>query len=243
VIDIDLSIVTPVRNEALNVEPLAREIALALGARPYELIFVDDGSRDDTAEQALALRRKDPRVRLLRHGESAGQSVAIRTGVRAARASIVLTIDGDGQNDPAFLPRLVEALELAGPGCGLVQGQRLRRKDGGFKALQSRIANSVRAALLADGARDTGCGMKCFPREVYFALPFFDALHRFMPALVRREGYDVVFVDVVDRPRRAGVSNYGLFDRLWVGLVDLVGVRWLIARRRRAPAVSEPEPS
>jgi len=150
-----------------------------------------------------------------------------------------VTLDGDGQNDPAFIPRLLEKLEASGVQCGLVQGQRVGRKDTGFKKLQSRIANSVRGSILQDGTRDTGCGLKCFRRDVYLALPYFDALHRFMPALVKREGYSIALVDVVDRPRLTGVSNYGFFDRLWVGIVDLMGVRWLIRRRKRVPQAEE----
>ena len=165
----------------------------------------------------------------------------MRTGVRAARGAIVCTLDGDGQNDPAFIPAMAALLEASGPGCGLVQGQRVGRKDTGFKRFQSRVANNVRRFMLKDGTRDTGCGLKCFRREAYLALPYFDALHRFMPALMQREGYSLGYVDVIDRPRLTGVSNYGFFDRLWVGLVDLVGVRWLINRRKRAPVVVSSE--
>ena len=163
----------------------------------------------------------------------------MRSGVRAARAEIIITLDGDGQNNPAFIPDMVRRLNEAGPDCGMVQGQRLGRKDTGFKRFQSRLANKVRGAVLQDGTRDTGCGLKCFYRSVYLSLPYFDALHRFMPALVKREGYTLDYVDVVDRPRHTGISNYGFFDRLWVGIVDLLGVRWLIRRRKRVPQVSE----
>jgi glycosyltransferase involved in cell wall biosynthesis len=180
-----------------------------------------------------------PHLRQIRHEQSCGQSAAVRTGVRAARAPVIITIDGDGQNDPSFMPAFLRALEAAGPGCGLVQGQRIGRKDTGFKRFQSRVANKVRGAILNDGTRDTGCGFKCFPREAYLALPYFDALHRFMPALMRREGYALAHVDVIDRPRHAGVSNYGFFDRLWVGILDLMGVRWLIRRRKRVPVSFE----
>ena len=180
-----------------------------------------------------------PHLRQIRHELSCGQSAAVRTGVRAARAPVIITIDGDGQNDPSFMPAFLRALEAAGPGCGLVQGQRIGRKDTGFKRFQSRVANKVRGAILKDGTRDTGCGFKCFPREAYLALPYFDALHRFMPALMRREGYALAHVDVIDRPRHAGVSNYGFFDRLWVGILDLMGVRWLIRRRKRVPVPTE----
>jgi len=163
----------------------------------------------------------------------------VRTGVREARAAVVVTLDGDGQNDPAFIPRLVEALRRGGDGAGLIQGQRVGRKASGFKRLQSRVANGVRGWMLKDGTRDAGCGLKCFRREVYLALPYFDALHRFMPALVKREGFAVGHVDVVDRPRHSGVSNYGFLDRLFVGIRDLFGVAWLIARRRRIPEIEE----
>ena len=156
-----------------------------------------------------------------------------------ARAPIVVTLDGDGQNDPTFIPALITALEKGAPRLGLVAGQRVGRKASGFKRLQSRIANGVRGTVLKDGTRDTGCGLKAFRRELYLALPYFDGLHRFLPALVRREGFDVGYVDVVDRTRRHGVSNYGLWDRLWVGILDLAGVWWLIRRRKRVPEYEE----
>ena len=161
--------------------------------------------------------------------------------MRAARGKLVATLDGDGQNDPAFLPALIDALGDANSRIGLVAGQRVGRKDTGFKKLQSRIANAVRGAVLRDGTRDTGCGLKAFRRDAFLALPYFDGLHRFLPALMRREGFDIAYVDVVDRPRRAGVSNYGLFDRLWVGIMDLCGVWWLIRRKRAVPVVTEVE--
>jgi hypothetical protein len=150
---------------------------------------------------------------------------------------VIVTLDGDGQNDPAFIPVLVAALD--DPQVALVAGQRKGRQDGAYKKWQSRIANSVRGRILKDGTRDTGCGLKAFRRDAYLSLPYFDALHRFMPALVKREGFDIAHVDVIDRPRHAGQSNYGLFDRLWVGILDLAGVWWLIRRRRRLPVVQE----
>jgi len=162
--------------------------------------------------------------------------------VRHARSAIVATLDGDGQNDPAFLPEMVEALQKAGLQAGMVQGQRVGRKDTGFKRWQSKIANGVRARVLKDDTRDTGCGLKCFRREAYLALPYFDALHRFMPALMAREGHKVLHVDVRDRPRLTGVSNYGFFDRLWVGILDLAGVWWLIRRRKRVPQIVSETP-
>ncbi len=234
-----VSVVVPVRNEAGNVTPLVDEIVRALGAfAPSEIIYVNDGSRDDTEVELRALMKRHRSLRQIRHEVSCGQSAAVRSGVAAARAPIVATLDGDGQNDPAFLPALVTVLERD-PGVGLAAGQRVGRKDTGFNRLQSRIANRVRNAVLHDGTRDTGCGLKAFRREVFLALPYFDGLHRFLPALVRREGYRVAYVDVVDRPRLHGVSNYGLWDRLWVGILDLAGVWWLIRRRKRVPRVSE----
>ncbi|MEZ0170420.1 glycosyltransferase family 2 protein [Microvirga sp. TS319] len=232
-----LSVVVPVKNEALNILPLVEEIERACSAlAPFEVIYVDDGSTDGTVEQMRSARATRPWLRLVRHEASCGQSAAVRTGVHAARAPIIATLDGDGQNDPAFIPQLVAALD--DPTVGLVAGQRLGRK-GAAKRWQSRIANGVRGRVLKDGTRDTGCGLKAFRREVYLHLPYFDALHRFMPALVKREGYRIAHVDVVDRPRHAGQSNYGLFDRLWVGILDLAGVWWLIRRRRRVPVSQE----
>jgi dolichol-phosphate mannosyltransferase len=234
-----ISVVVPVRNEAGNIAPLVKEIVRALSAfAPSEIIYVNDGSRDDTEAELQALTRVHGSLRQIKHEVSCGQSAAVRTGVAAARAAIVATLDGDGQNDPAFLPALVAALERDSA-VGLVAGQRVGRKATGFKRLQSRVANAARKAILRDGTRDTGCGLKAFRREVFLALPYFDALHRFLPALVRREGYKVAYVDVIDRPRLHGASNYGLWDRLWVGILDLAGVWWLIRRRKRVPLVSE----
>ena len=235
-----LSVVVPARNEAGNIGPLVGEIEAALTGRfPFEIVYVDDGSTDATGAELADLRRTRPHLRVVRHGESCGQSAAVRTGVRAARAPVVATMDGDGQNDPAFLPAMYDALQAAGAACGLVQGQRVGRKDTGFKRVQSRVANRVRGAILRDGTRDTGCGLKMFRREAWLALPYFDAIHRFTPALMKREGFSIAHVDVKDRPRGAGVSKYGFFDRLWVGMVDLAGVRWLISRRNRMPQAAE----
>jgi membrane-associated phospholipid phosphatase len=235
-----LSVVVPMRNEAQNAAPLIEEIEKACAPlAPFEMICIDDGSTDATRVRLVELSASRSNLRVLAHAQSCGQSAAVSSGVRAARASVVVTLDGDGQNDPAFIPSLVKALQDGGQATGLVAGQRVGRKDTGFKKLQSQIANAVRSWALKDGTRDTGCGLKAFRRDVFLALPYFDALHRFLPALMRREGYGVTLVDVVDRPRRAGRSNYGLFDRLWVGILDLAGVWWLIRRRHRVPLVSE----
>jgi glycosyltransferase involved in cell wall biosynthesis len=235
-----VSIVVPVRNEAQNIGPLIAEIAAALeGQWPFEVVYVNDGSTDGTEAELQRLMQMHPWLRRVRHRQSCGQSAAVRTGVSAARAPIVATLDGDGQNNPTFLPAMIRALETGQPRLGLIAGQRVGRKATGFKKLQSRIANTVRNAVLRDGTRDTGCGLKAFRRDVFLALPYFDGLHRFLPALVKREGYDIGYIDVVDRPRHAGVSNYGLWDRLWVGILDLAGVWWLIRRKKRVPEILE----
>jgi dolichol-phosphate mannosyltransferase len=237
---VNVSIVVPVRNEAENVAPLIAEIAAALdGHWAYEIIVVNDGSTDATPQRLAALMTQRGNLRQIRHAASSGQSAAVRSGVRAAHGEIVATLDGDGQNDPAFLPDLIAAIESGGGRIGLAAGQRVGRKDTGFKKIQSRIANGVRNAILHDGTRDTGCGLKAFRRDVFLSLPYFDGLHRFLPALVRREGYDIAYVDVTDRPRRSGVSNYGFFDRLWIGIMDLAGVWWLIRRKRSTPVATE----
>jgi dolichol-phosphate mannosyltransferase len=235
-----VSVVVPVRNEAGNIAPLVAEIAAALGDDiDFEVIYVNDGSTDRTEFELTQLMASRPWLRQIKHLASCGQSAAVTSGVRHAHASVVVTLDGDGQNDPAFIPPLLEALAAGTPRVGLVAGQRVGRRATGFKKLQSRIANAVRGAVLRDGTRDTGCGLKAFRRELFLALPYFDGLHRFLPALVRREGYDIGYVDVVDRPRHSGRSNYGMWDRLWIGILDLLGVWWLIRRRRRVPQVSE----
>jgi dolichol-phosphate mannosyltransferase len=234
-----ISVVVPVRNEAGNIAPLVAEIAAALHGRDFEIVYVNDGSSDGTEQELRGLMAERPWLRQIRHATSCGQSAAIHTGVGGAHAPMVATIDGDGQNDPVFIPALVAALEAGAPHIGLIAGQRVGRKATGFKKLQSRIANGVRRAVLKDGTRDTGCGLKAFRRDLFLSLPYFDGLHRFLPALVRREGFDIGYVDVVDRPRQHGVSNYGFWDRLWVGILDLAGVWWLIRRRKRAPQSQE----
>jgi dolichol-phosphate mannosyltransferase len=234
-----VSVVVPVRNEAGNIAPLVGEIAVALRGRDFEMVFVNDGSHDATELELRGLMAQHPWLRQIRHAQSCGQSAALRTGVMMARAPVVVTLDGDGQNDPAFIPALIDGLDSGLPRLGLVAGQRVGRKATGFKKIQSRIANGVRSAVLRDGTRDTGCGLKAFRRELFLSLPYFDGLHRFLPALVRREGFDVDYVDVVDRERRHGTSNYGFWDRLGIGVLDLAGVWWLIRRKKRIPEAQE----
>jgi dolichol-phosphate mannosyltransferase len=235
-----VSVVVPVKNESGNIRPLIDEIAAALAGKwSFEVIYVDDGSRDNTASELDELVCEYRWLRKLTHMVSCGQSAAVHSGVKAARAPIVATLDGDGQNDPKFLPELIAPLMAATPNIGLVAGQRVDRQATGFKKFQSQVANEVRNFVLKDGARDTGCGLKAFRRDAFLALPYFDGLHRFLPALFRRDGHDVTFVDVVDRPRGHGTSNYGMMDRLVIGLMDLAGVWWLIRRRKHIPAVSE----
>jgi len=234
-----VSVVVPVRNEAGNIALLFGEIASALAGTRFEVVYVNDGSTDATDAELKQLMAQYPWLRRVRHTSPCGQSAAVRSGVAAARGSVIVTLDGDGQNDPRFVPALLRALETGAPRVGLIAGQRVGRKASGFKKLQSRIANAVRGAVLRDGTRDTGCGLKAFYRDIFLRLPYFDGLHRFLPALVRREGFDIGYVDVVDRPRAHGVSNYGLWDRLWIGILDLAGVWWLIRRRKRIPEVLE----
>jgi dolichol-phosphate mannosyltransferase len=238
---LEVSVVIPVCNEEDNVEPLAREIAAALARYAYEIVFVDDGSTDGTAAAALRVRAAGlPRLRLLRHGVRSGQSAAVATGVRAARAPLIATLDGDGQNDPADIPRLIATLRDAPSNrLRLVMGNRTTRRDSWLRRVSSRIANGVRGRLLRDGTPDTGCGIKVFDRSVFLDMPRFDHMHRFMPALFRREGYEVVSIPVSHRERTRGRSKYGVHNRLWVGIVDLVGMVWLLRRASPRIPVSE----
>ncbi len=226
------SVVIPAKNEARNLDFLIDEIAAALAGRSFEVIVVDDGSTDDTAAVVRAKRAAGVPARHLRHERPFGQSAAVRTGVLAARGEIIVTIDGDGQNDPANIPKMITTLTDAGADTAVVTGQRRERTDGGRKKLASRFANGLRRRVLRDGTVDSGCGLRAVRREVFLLLPFFDAWHRFLPALVLREGYQVVGIDIVDRPRRFGQSNYGILDRGVRGLLDLFGVWWLQRRFR-----------
>lgn len=232
-----LSVVVPVYNEAENILPLVGEIRAALDGRvDYELVYVDDGS-DDATSQALAAARF-PGLRVIRHRRPCGQSAAIWTGVRAARARWIATLDGDGQNDPADIWTLLEERKAVSGERVLITGHRRRRQDAWLKRFSSWVANTVRGRLLGDRTPDTGCGLKLFERQAFLELPFFDHMHRFLPALFLRAGGRVVSVEVSHRPRLHGRSKYGLFDRLWVGIVDLFGVMWLKARAAR-PEIGE----
>jgi dolichol-phosphate mannosyltransferase len=240
----DLSVVIPVKNEAENIAPLAGEIHAALeGVVEHEILFVDDGSTDETAAEISRLAARMPQVRLLHHVRNCGQSAAIRTGVRASRAAWIATLDGDGQSDPADIPAMWRlAHQAAAKPPLMIAGYREKRRDSWSKRLASRVANAVRCRLLRDRTPDTGCGLKLFPRSLFLDLPYFDHMHRFLPALVLREGGVVRSVPVNHRPRRQGVSKYGVLDRLGVGIVDLFGVMWLQRRTTRPHPVDETAP-
>jgi len=237
----DVSVVIPVCNEEENVLPLAQEIHAALQGRySFETVFVDDGSTDATAKSVLAAKAQGmPEIRLIRHSVRSGQSAAVATGVRESRATLVATLDGDGQNDPADIPNLIDAMRAGGPRLRLVMGNRTTRRDTWLRRLSSRVANGVRGWFLQDGTPDTGCGIKVFDRAVFMDMPRFKNMHRFMPALYQREGYEVISVPVNHRERTKGTSKYGLHNRLWVGIVDLWGLRWLIKRASPRVAITE----
>ncbi len=231
--------VVPVHDEEGLAGALAREIADAFKGRAYEMIFVDDASRDGTLAELAAAKAELPTLRVLKHRRNAGQSRAIRTGVLAARAPIVVTLDGDGQNPPADGPGLLDALEAAPESVALVGGRRAKRQDSAAKRWASRFANNVRKGLLKDQADDTGCGLKAFRRDAFLRLPYFDHMHRYLPALMIREGYEVRFQDVNHRHRAAGRSKYTNLGRLWAAFSDLQGVLWLNSRARNPGGVEE----
>jgi dolichol-phosphate mannosyltransferase len=234
-----VSVIVPVQNEAGNIAPLVAEIAAALQHCRFEVVYVNDGSNDATEAELLGLMAQRPWLRQIRHRKSYGKSAAIRTGVTMARAPVIVTLDGDCQNDPAVIPILLAKLEAGTPRLGLVAGQRVARKSTVFKKIQSRIANAVRSTLLKDGTPDSGCAIKAFRRDAFTSLPYFDGLDCFVPALMRREGFDIDYVDVLERPRRHGISHYGLWNRMWVGILDTAGVLWLIRRAKRMPKPEE----
>ena len=234
-----LSVVVPVKNEQDNVEPLVREIAAALsGNITFEILYINDGSTDATQARLETLKAEFPMLRVIRHRSSCGQSRAVTTGVHAAHHEWIATLDGDGQNDPADIPALLARLAdpAQPPNLELLAGWRARRNDTFLRRLSSRIANGVRSRMLKDNTPDTGCGLKVFARETFLHLPNFDHMHRFLPALVMRNGGAVVSVPVRHRARERGTSKYGVHNRLWVGIVDLFGMAWL-QRRVRLPAI------
>lgn len=228
----DVSIVIPARDEADNLRALLPEIAAVMGEAAYEIVVVDDASRDGTPALLKELAGQLP-LRSVRNAEALGKSGAVWKGVVAAQAPLVVTLDGDGQNDPHFVPALIAP--FADPAIGLVAGQRTGRKDTVAKKIGSRMANRLRRALLHDDTRDTACGVKAFRRDAFLSLPFFETMHRFLPALFLGDGWRIGHIDVADRPRQHGQSHYGIFDRLAVGISDLFGVWWILRRRRRSP--------
>ncbi len=228
-----VSVVIPMMNEEENVAPLIARIVAACEGVDFEVVAVNDGSTDGTGAALLALAKDDPRIRVLQHPRPAGQSAAVHSGVGAARAPICVTLDGDGQNPPEELPNLYGPLLADETGkLGLVAGQRVDRQDTASKRWASKFANGLRARLLKDGTRDTGCGLKGFRRDAFLGLPFFNHMHRYLPALMRRDGWEVAHVDVTHAERAAGKSKYTNFGRALVGIYDLIGVAWLIRRKK-----------
>ena len=235
----EIAVVVPVHNEQENIRPLIEEIAAAMnGVGDYEIVYVNDGSTDGTADQLDVMMAEHPRLSVYVHETACGQSAAVATGVKRARATFIATLDGDGQNDPADIPALFARLKAeAEPDLLLVAGWRAKRKDTAWKRFQSRIANKIRAGLLGDNTPDTGCGLKVFTREAFLDMPRFDHMHRYLPALMIRRGGRVESVEVNHRHRERGISKYGMWDRLSVAIRDLLGVMWLIKRGSK-PRVS-----
>ncbi|MDV7340438.1 glycosyltransferase family 2 protein [Terasakiella sp. A23] len=242
---IELSVVVPVKNEAENIQPLIEEIMAALeGKLEYQIVYVDDGSDDDTPQRLLDMQAKTDRLLIVTHKNSCGQSTAVRTGVKHASGRVIATLDGDGQNDPADIPALYDVLVQAeDQDFLLMAGWRAKRHDSAFKLWQSRNANKIRAKLLGDDTPDTGCGLKVFTREAFLDLPYFNHMHRFLPALMIRRGGRVQSVKVNHRARERGVSKYGMWNRLWVGIVDIMGLKWLQARGKVPVIVAPKDPS
>ena len=231
----DIAVVVPVKDEQDSIRPLIEEIVSAVGGGNgrFEIIYVNDGSSDATLARLREMKRDVPQLRIISHAVPCGQSIAILTAVRHARAPLIATLDGDGQNDPADIPALVARYRDQGGGPPfMVAGRRVRRRDSRIKILSSRIANKVRAGLLGDDTPDTGCGLKLFRRDDFLNFPRFNHMHRFLPALMIRDGGRVVSVPVTHRARERGVSKYGVMNRLWVGIIDIAGVMWLQARAR-----------
>lgn len=227
-----ITVVVPVLNEEKNIEPLIKEISV-VNAPISEIIYVDDGSMDDTVKILQSLRIKYPYLRVIRHGIRSGQSSALWTGIKAAGNDLIVTLDGDGQNDPADIATVYQAYKTESQRHNsriMVAGQRIKRQDSFAKRISSRLANRLRSKILNDKTRDTGCSLKLFRRRDYLSLPYFNHMHRFLPALMMRDGVKVVHADVSHRPRTSGISKYGTLDRAFVGVSDLMGVRWLQMR-------------
>ena len=235
----DFSVVVPVFDEGGAAPALAREIAGAFKGANFEMVFVNDASRDNTLALLTELKAELPMLRVLSHRKNSGQSRSIRTGILAARAPIVITLDGDGQNDPADAPRLAQALRAGPEELAMIGGERVKRQDSAAKKIASRFGNGVRSWLLKDGATDTGCGLKAFRREAFLRLPYFDHIHRYLPALMLREGYQIAFQPVNHRHRETGVSKYTNFGRLKASVSDLLGVMWLQSRARNPGGADE----
>ena len=235
----DFSVVVPVFDEGGAAPALAREIAGAFKGANFEMVFVNDASRDNTLALLTELKAELPMLRVLSHRRNSGQSRSIRTGILAARAPIVITLDGDGQNDPADAPRLAQALRAGPEELAMIGGERVKRQDSAAKKIASRFGNGVRSWLLKDGATDTGCGLKAFRREAFLRLPYFDHIHRYLPALMLREGYQIAFQPVNHRHRESGVSKYTNFGRLKASVSDLFGVMWLQSRARNPGGADE----
>lgn len=237
----EFSVCVPMHNESGNAAQLISEIAAALDGRAFEMVIVDDASTDDTRAVLAELKQDYPQLRVLSHRQNAGQSRALRSAIRAAKAPVVGTLDGDGQNDPADLPDLYRSLTRAEAPSDLqmVMGRRASRKDSAWKKFGSRFANNIRRRMLRDDCDDSGCGIKVMKRDAFLSLPYFDHMHRYMPALMNAEGYKVEFMDVNHRERGAGQSKYTNFGRLWAALSDLRGVMWLIRRRRNPGGADE----
>jgi dolichol-phosphate mannosyltransferase len=230
---IELSVVVPVFNERDNIPPLVGEIVAALrGKAAFEIVYVNDHSKDDSLDVLRGLKATTPELRVISHLKQSGQSTAIRNGVKAARGAWIATLDGDGQNDPADIPKLLAARDAAAPEVKLFAGWRVNRRDSGSKRWASKFANAIRSRLLRDETPDTGCGIKLFERALFLDLPYFDHMHRYLPALVKRAGFQSLSVPVNHRERTAGVSKYNNLGRAWVGLKDLRGVAWLIQRSK-----------
>ena len=239
----ELSVVVPVHNEEDNIAPLVTEILAALrGVVAFEIVYVDDLSRDATLARLQALQATTPELRVIRHLANSGQSTAVRNGIKAARAPWVATLDGDGQNDPADIPKLLAERDRASADTKLFAGWRVNRQDSGSKRWASRWANAIRARMLRDATPDTGCGIKLMERAAFLELPYFDHMHRYLPALMQRAGWRTLSVPVNHRHRVSGVSKYTNLGRALVGVRDLLGVSWLISRSRRTATKELPPP-